>query len=49
MVTLIVKGYNGVCLESTYTEKKTADFLEKLRFKAEEIEHYRQYLEDQSK
>ena len=47
--SIIVKGHNGVQLESTYSEKKTADFLENLRLKALEKEYYLKYLEGQSK
>ena len=47
--SISVKGFNGVVLESTYSEEKTADFLDSLRTKATEREHYRAYLEGMTK
>ena len=44
-----MKGFNGVVLESTYSEEKTADFLDSLKTKAIEREHYRAYLEGKTK
>lgn len=44
-----MKGFNGVVLESTYSEEKTADFLDSIRTKATEREHYRTYLEGRSR
>ena len=44
-----MKGFNGVVLESTYSEEKTADFLHNIRAKATEREHYRAYLEGRTK
>ena len=47
--SICVKGFNGVVLESTYSEEKTADFLDSIRTKATEREHYRAYLEGRSR
>ena len=47
--SICVKGFNGVVLESTYSEEKTADFLDSLKTKAMEREHYRAYLEGRTK
>ena len=47
--SICVKGFNGVVLESTYSEEKTADFLDSLKTKAIEREHYRAYLEGKTK
>ena len=46
--TISVKGFNGVCLESTFTEKKTAEYLDNLLAKARERESYIRYLEGKS-
>ena len=48
--TISVKGLNGVVLESTFTEEKTADFLDRLnldqiRDNAMRRESYRMVLE----
>ena len=47
--TICVKGFNGIQLESTFSEEKTADFLENIRLKASKRDSYRKYLEGKTK
>ena len=47
--TICMKGFNGIQLESTFSEEKTANFLESIRQKASKRDSYRKYLEGKTK
>ena len=46
--TISVKGFNGVCLESTYSEEETAHFLGKIIQDSLQRENYLRFLENRN-
>ena len=46
--TISVKGFNGVCLESTYSEEETAHFLGKIIKDSLQRQNYLRFLENRN-
>ena len=47
--TISVKGFNGVCLESTYSQAETEDFLKKIIKDSQNRQQYLRLLENRNK